>query len=222
MKCPGQDMKYWKADAIFDVKCPKCEKMVEFYKDDTNRKCNHCGHRFVNPQMDFGCATYCQFAEQCLGTLPEDFRSINADNLLKDKVAVAMKRHFHTDFKKIREAVTTAQYAETIAKAEEASLPIILCAAYLHGTGAETATDILQKLGAADELTSGIRGILTSLDNVSSESPLHVLVVHDARTLSILHDKQKKNDTNADSFAPLADTLYTNSAREIARTLSAQ
>ena len=86
MKCPGQDMKYWKDNAIFDVACPKCGTSVEFYKDDTSRKCGSCGHRFVNPKMDFGCASYCQYAEQCLGALPEDFTG-GRDNLLKDKVA---------------------------------------------------------------------------------------------------------------------------------------
>ena len=24
MKCPGQDIRYWKPGAIFEVKCPKC------------------------------------------------------------------------------------------------------------------------------------------------------------------------------------------------------
>ena len=73
MKCPGQDMQYWTAEAIYEVNCPKCGKSVEFYKDDTTRSCSQCGHRFVNPRMDFGCAAYCKFAEQCIGTLPEEF-----------------------------------------------------------------------------------------------------------------------------------------------------
>ena len=98
MKCPGQDMQYWNEKAIFEVQCPKCDKQVEFYKDDTSRKCGNCGNRFINPKMDFGCASYCQFAEQCLGTLPEEFKQ-GLDNLLKDKVAVAVKRHFGSDFK---------------------------------------------------------------------------------------------------------------------------
>ena len=68
MKCPGQDTQYWKPGAIYDAKCPKCEKIVEFFKDDTTRKCSHCGHRFINPELDFGCASYCQFAEQCIGS----------------------------------------------------------------------------------------------------------------------------------------------------------
>ncbi len=32
MKCPGQDSQYWKAGAVFDVKCPKCGNEVEFFK----------------------------------------------------------------------------------------------------------------------------------------------------------------------------------------------
>ena len=34
MKCPGQDTLYWKPGAIFEAKCPKCGKEVEFFKDD--------------------------------------------------------------------------------------------------------------------------------------------------------------------------------------------
>ena len=70
MKCPGQDSRYWKPGAIFEVRCPKCGSQVEFFKDDTTRLCKKCGHRFVNPGMDFGCASYCPCAEQCLGDLP--------------------------------------------------------------------------------------------------------------------------------------------------------
>ena len=111
MKCPGQDMQYWTAEAIFEVDCPKCTKAVEFYKDDTTRSCTHCGHRIVNPKMDFGCAAYCKFAEQCIGTLPEEFVGAQ-DNLLKDKVAVEMKRFYKTDFKRIGHLSRIARYAE--------------------------------------------------------------------------------------------------------------
>ena len=40
MKCPGQDMQYWKPGAIFDAKCPECDHTVEFFKDDTARTCD--------------------------------------------------------------------------------------------------------------------------------------------------------------------------------------
>ena len=72
MKCPGQDTRNWRPEDIFDWPCPACGKPIEFFKDDTARRCGQCGHRFANPKMDFGCASYCPHAEQCLGTLPPE------------------------------------------------------------------------------------------------------------------------------------------------------
>ena len=37
MRCPGQDMQYWKPGAIFEEKCPQCGQTVEFFKDNTAR-----------------------------------------------------------------------------------------------------------------------------------------------------------------------------------------
>ena len=71
MKCPGQDVRYWKPDAVFEVPCPACGAAVEFFKDDAWRKCHKCGHRFSNPRIDLGCAEWCPYAEQCLGQRPE-------------------------------------------------------------------------------------------------------------------------------------------------------
>ncbi len=136
MKCPGQDTQYWKPGAIYDAKCPECEHVVEFFKDDTTRKCPKCGHRFINPELDFGCASYCQFAEQCIGNLPPELLAQKED-LLKDRVAIEMKKYFRTDFKRISHAGRVARYAERIGKNENANanLAIILTSAYLHDIG---------------------------------------------------------------------------------------
>jgi HD superfamily phosphohydrolase YqeK len=134
MKCPGQDTQYWKPDAIFEATCPKCGSKIEFFKDDTSRKCKNCGHRLVNPKMDFGCALYCQFAEQCIGYLPDEALSLK-ENLLKDKAALEMKRYFKKDFKRIGHALKVAHYAEKICKKEEGDMAVIMCAAYLHDIG---------------------------------------------------------------------------------------
>jgi len=32
MKCPGQDMRFWKPGDIFDTQCPKCGRRIEFLK----------------------------------------------------------------------------------------------------------------------------------------------------------------------------------------------
>lgn len=213
MKCPGQDMKYWKDDAIFDANCPKCGTNVEFYKDDTTRKCSKCDHRFVNPKMDFGCASYCQFAEQCMGTLPEEFMGSRED-LLKDKVAVEMKRYFKTDFKSIRQATSAAKHAENIGKAEGGNLAIILCAAYLHGTGLEGSQLILQKVGASEQMVLEIRGILETQAKLSQDASLHQKIIHDALTIKQFQDDLKENRIEIESAQQLIDQkLFTESAK---------
>jgi hypothetical protein len=49
--------------------------------------------------MDFGCASYCKYAEQCLGELPPELLA-QRDDLLKDRVAVEMKRYFGRNFRR--------------------------------------------------------------------------------------------------------------------------
>ncbi len=182
MKCPGQDMQYWTDNAIFEVDCPKCGKPVEFYKDDTSRKCPHCENRFVNPKMDFGCAAYCPFAEQCIGTLPEEFKGVQ-DTLLKDKVAVEVKRYFHTDFKAISRATKIARFAENIGKAEGGKLAVILCCAYLEGVAEKDAEDILKKLSTNDAITDEVLSVLKQLKTDNAPDSIEAQIVHDAVSL---------------------------------------
>ena len=216
MKCPGQDMKYWKDDAIFEVSCPKCDKAIEFYKDDTTRKCGHCGHRLVNPKMDFGCASYCQFAEQCLGTMPEEFMGARED-LLKDKVAVAMKRFYQTDFKSIRKATSAARHAENIGKAEGGNLAVILCAVYLHGMERENARSILTGVGASEPLIEEITQLLNIHKNLVKDETSAAGIVHDALVLEQLQDDLKKDRIERTAAQQLAEQqLFTKSARSIA------
>jgi len=96
MRCPGQDMRYWKFDAIFDVECPNCGYSVEFFKDESSRKCPNCGERVVNPRMDFGCATYCRFASQCLVELPPELVN-KRDDLLKIRIGIEARKYFEGD-----------------------------------------------------------------------------------------------------------------------------
>jgi hypothetical protein len=219
MKCPGQDMKYWKDDAIFEVDCPKCGTPIEFYKDDTTRKCRNCDHRLVNPKMDFGCASYCQFAEQCMGSLPEEFMGSRED-LLKDKVAVAMKRHFQVDFKSIRKATTAARHAENIGKAEGGNLAVILCTTYLHGTGPDGARSILHKVGAGEQMILEICGLLETWANLSQDASLEAKIVHDALIVRQLQDDLKENRIEVEAAQQLIkEQLYTKSAKSIALAL---
>ncbi|MBF0118620.1 MAG: HD domain-containing protein [Desulfobacterales bacterium] len=207
MKCPGQDSRYWKDGAIFETKCPKCGTIVEFFKDDPSRKCHQCGHRFVNPNMDFGCASYCQFAEQCIGTLPPEVVA-QRGNLLKDQVALEMKRYFKSDFKRIDHAIRVARYAEKIGKEKGGNLSVILPASYLHDIGIheserkykntdkhekegiEVAKSILLKLGVKDKIIEEILDIIGNHHNAKHSDSINFQVVYEADLLVNLEDKQ--------------------------------
>ena len=41
--CPGQDLRYWKLDDMYEVYCVHCGAQVEFFKDDPRRLCKACG-----------------------------------------------------------------------------------------------------------------------------------------------------------------------------------
>ena len=125
MKCPGQDTRYWSGVSAFEVPCPECGNVEEFFKDEASRKCKKCGSRVLNPHMDFGCASYCKYAKQCFGDLPPELLAQRKE-LLKDRVAVEVKKYFGTDFKRIGHASKVARYAEEIAKEEGAE--VVMCA----------------------------------------------------------------------------------------------
>ena len=216
MKCPGQDTKYWTASSIFEANCPKCKAVVEFFKDDTARKCSSCGHRFANPKMDFGCASYCQYAEQCLGTLPPELLAERGD-LLKDRVAIEMKRYFKSDFKRIGHATRVARYAETIGRAEGGNLAVILCAAYLHDIGIHEAErkydstaaryqeelgppiakEILIKLGATAEMIEEVCDIVGHHHHPRDEETPAFKALYDADLIANLEDNKKDEPIEA-------------------------
>ncbi len=239
MKCPGQDSRYWKQDAIFEVPCPKCGATVEFFKDDTARKCPGCGHRFINPNMDFGCASYCEHAEQCLGTLPPELLAQKED-LLKDRVAIEMKRTFKTDFKRIGHAMRVARHAERIGKAEGANLGVILCAAYLHDIGIHAAEKkhnsnapkyqelegppiartILEKLGATGRIVTEVCDIVGHHHHPRPEETLNFKVIFDADLIANLEDDLREAPIAPDRLARILEkSLFTRTARGYSREI---
>ena len=216
MKCPGQDTQFWNCDAIFETQCPECGAPLEFFKDDATRRCGQCKKKIVNPKMDFGCASYCQFAQECLGTLPEEFVAQRED-LFKDKVAVEMKRHYGRDFKRIGRATRTARYAEQMGKEEKGNLGIILCASYLHDMETGQARALMEKLGARPEL---IQAVCTAIDKETDKDNMDINaeVVRDAIFLDRMTDCTGKGELDAQALAgKIKKVFLTPAGRKLAR-----
>ena len=182
MKCPGQDTRYWGPEAISETNCPKCGGPVEFFKDESSRKCRKCGEKVLNPKMDFGCAVYCKFASQCLGgDMPPELLAKRND-MLKDRVATEVKKFLGRNFKRIGRMLKVIGYAEKIQKSEGGDPAIVTLAACLSvmagistGTGMDgarfseedeaSARWILTSAGAPDEVTRRVLSILCNYGN---------------------------------------------------------
>lgn len=237
MKCPGQDSRYWKPGAIFEAKCPKCGYDVEFFKDDTTRLCKNCGQRFLNPDLDFGCASYCPHAEQCIGNLPPELIK-QKEGLLKERVAVEMKKYFQKDFKRIGHAGRVARYAERLAKEEGGNPAIVLPAAFLHDIGIKKAEEqypgevdkshgplgepiakeILTRLGAGEELLREVGDIVARHHRPGDRENIHFKIVYDADVIVNMEEKIKgKPLDRARVEEKISRSLLTGSGRVLAR-----
>lgn len=239
MKCPGQDPRFWKFDAIFEAPCPKCGQAVEFFKDETRRRCKKCGHQVLNPKMDFGCAAHCKFAEHCFGELPPELLKEKQD-LFKDRVAVEMKLYFKHDFKRIGHAARVARYAERLVQEEKGDPAVALSAAYLHDIGIKkaeekhqssesryqeqegpgVAREILTKLDAAEPLIDEVCDIVGHHHHPRPEETVNFKVVYDADVLVNLEEIQRKAPMAPEKLAELVDSKFlTDSGRELARSV---
>ena len=236
MKCPGQDSRYWKPGSIFEADCPECGKIVEFFKDDTTRKCNHCGHRFANPKLDFGCAAYCKFADQCIGTLPAEMLA-KRDDLLKDRIAIEMKKYFNKDFKRIGHASRVARHAEKIGMAEGGNMAVILASAYLHDIGIHEAErkyrstasvhqeqegppiarSIMENLGASSHLIDEVCDIIAHHHHPRKEETLNFKVLYDADLIANVEEKQKERPSSREQLERIVSRCFlTESGRKAA------
>ena len=206
MKCPGQDSRYWDGEAVFDAPCPYCGVEIEFFKDDATRKCPGCGKKVLNPRTDFGCASYCPYAEQCLGELPPGLIA-GRQELLVDRVAVAMKKYFRDDFRRIGHATKVARYVGEIGRLlaetgeEEGYNPAVasICGylhdigikeaerkfnssapKYQHQEGPPVARAILEELGANPGLVDEVCDIISHHHTPRGGDSINFRVLYDA------------------------------------------
>lgn len=164
MKCPGQDWRYWKEDAIFEVKCPYCATSIEFFKDDTIRKCPQCKRAVPNPRMDFGCAAYCKYAEVCLGELPPELMREKA-NLLKTRLLTLLQEFLDKEsFSLIEKG---GELLERDLKAKEQSPGTKLLIFYFYFLTPEQRKELYKKANLPetlwDEIYLGLKGLPVNL-----------------------------------------------------------
>ena len=177
MQCPGQDNRYWKGEAVFEIPCPHCGQVLEFFKDDSQRTCKQCGHKVLNPKIDFGCASYCPYAEQCMGTLPSDLRA-KAGDRFKDRLAVAVRKQLLDQEQTYRLVTTRAEFGEKLCQAEGGNMAAIVAAALLTETDRPLA--LLTELAAEENLIKEVNQLLSLKPAMNDEEAKSAAIFHDA------------------------------------------
>ena len=212
MQCPGQDSRYWSGDDVFESKCPHCGKVLEFFKDDSKRRCSQCSKMVMNPKMDFGCAQYCPHAEQCMGSLTPDLAAARND-LFKDKIGKAMRDYFGSDTRRINHAEQVAIYAELIGNEEKGDMAVIMAAAYLHDIGIKEAEHKFNSSSAKVQHQEGPPVARQLLTNLKAEETL----IEEACDIIGHHHWPRKNETvnfkviyDADLIVNLSETYREN------------
>jgi HD superfamily phosphodiesterase/DNA-directed RNA polymerase subunit RPC12/RpoP len=229
MQCPGQDSRYWSGEAVFESKCPHCGQAVEFFKDDSQRTCRSCGHKLLNPKMDFGCASYCPYAEQCLGSLPPELAAAKGE-LFKDRVAAAMRQYFGSDSRRIRHAEAVAEQAEVIGKQEPGGdMMVIMACAYLHDIGIReaerkfnssaaryqhsegppVARELLTTLKVQPELIDEVCDIIAHHHTPRSEETINFKVLHDADLIVNMAEQYQTKAPTQERLDKLAKLMLT-------------
>jgi hypothetical protein len=174
--------------------------------------------------MDFGCAAYCRFAAQCLGTdMPPELLAKRTD-LLKDRLAAEVKKYLGRNFKRIARALKVVEYAGKIQKSEGGDPAIVILAAFLSaiaggasgddGSGMRfsledisAAESILARAGAPEELAGDALSILKNLDGSGQpDDSVNFKCVFDAIRIADLDIALKT--AKPDSVRNWADELF--------------
>ncbi len=211
IRCPGQNTMFWKPDDIYEVRCPGCGAPVEFWKDDSKRRCK-CGHRFLNPKRDLGCLEYCKYAEQCM---PEMFEGENLKALYRDRLLAAVKIALKTEDTRLERSQEVVELAEEILEGEGGEPKVVIAAAILGDLlGSQAAVDptdsaaqrdthraatkkILANLGTEGEVVDQVCQIIEHRINETSFQDINHRIVSDALNLANLLEKRSLLDKPA-------------------------
>jgi hypothetical protein len=177
MKCPGQDTRFWKPGDIFVAECPKCGAEIEFFKDDTRRRCAWCGHMFYNPKIELGCAEWCQYAEKCV---PDLVRAKKAAQTFKELLAEMVQTHLKGDPAAWERTAKGMAYAQDLLKAEGGDPKVVLAAVLLHRVEPARAREFLAELETEPEI---VEAVLELLAGKGAERDLNRQLFQDVLTL---------------------------------------
>lgn len=208
MRCPGQDMRYWKGGAAFEVACPKCGCLVEFFKDESSRRCRRCGHSFPNPKIIFDCAQWCEYAEDCVGPGTQSRqRALSPDAVFAARLLAAAEELLAHQETAAPLPLLIFQHARQLVSDEQCDPRKVLAAAIVieietvwSGARASApaeaqptpigehavAGQLLSQLGLQEAEIQGVCEVIRGFRNGAASGDIEARIVCDAATLAQL------------------------------------
>ena len=218
MKCPGQDRSYWTGDAVHEVPCPECGAAVEIFRDESAGRCARCGHKFLDPGANFGCAQWCSLAKECLGFARSGSRSqVAPEGALAARLIQRVEQSFKNDPARIAHVLRVFQFAKELVREEGGDPRVVLCASLLLATGTHEAVCTEEASGAPSSQTGA-----TSADEVLQQMGLDEVALREfGRSLvaitgtKTLMPSSLRIVCDADRLAKLAVEHFTGSPDEL-------
>jgi hypothetical protein len=173
-----------------------------------------------NPRVDFGCAKWCKFAEQCLG---EERAAATVGALIRDRLVAEMKAACDGDETRVGRALEVLENAEKLIEAEGGDALVVKAAALLRDiddrdAASTAALAILEKLGVDAQTSACVCRIIDSQHGVHGAAEMDTLearIVRDAERLAGLSvgcDGASKEEPTA----PAASAFETTKGRDLA------
>ncbi len=230
MKCPGQDWRYWTGDVLFEVPCPECGYAVEFFKDEPRGRCPNCGHRFLNPGIDIGCAQWCGLSEQCLGLVPEPgLAGRGKEQALASRLIQAVREECQAQPARFAAALSVFRYAKWLVSREGGDPQVVLAAALLleishpaggtenapPGQGPAKVREILQRLNVDEAAVAQVCQIVACCRTAGDIDVQELRIVRDASVLARLFSEHP--GAGGGDLQQTITSLYTPAAREAAQ-----
>jgi hypothetical protein len=186
-KCPGQDMRYWTAEDAHEEKCPQCGEMIEFFKTDIRLRCRNCKTRVANSRFNMGCAEWCAYAEQCLGSAARGLKTKSLKDVMGDELARLAGSNSETTIK-IKEIVARA---EDVAKEKRLNMLPLIAAIVIR---ALTKKDLISEPSLY-------------LEELSNEHSLPQQAVKETAAIIEEAGQEKRDSAEADLVYSLTETL---------------
>ncbi|MBD3304979.1 hypothetical protein GF339_01335 [candidate division KSB3 bacterium] len=225
IRCPGQDVRFWKPKDIFEIRCPYCGTTIEFWKDDPMRHCPDCDQMVSNPRIDLGCARWCKYAEECLGSMPE---AMVADAPVIDRLTALLDKQLTGQAARRERAQAMRSLAETLMAVEGGDPCVVKASALLAGvllpeqeTPEASPLDdpqaLLEEAGIATPLAQEISSVVEGVLGDQPPESLEGRVVWDTvqlQRLAMLRDADRLLPGSAEDILP---TIRTRSGKLMAR-----